>query len=109
MPGAPAIENTVIEQWIAEKLDSQKVIDRLVALGYDEEAIAANVQAFKKALCAKRQFTGFIFLGVGAFVGFLSCVTALVNPVPDLFHWFLYGLTSIALLLIFYGLYLLFN
>ena len=109
MSGAPAIENTVIEHWVAEKLDSQKVIDRLAALGYDEEAIEENVRAFKKALYAKRQFAGFIFLGVGAFVGFLSCIIALVNPVPDLFHWFLYGLTSIALIFIFYGLYLLFN
>jgi hypothetical protein len=55
MPGALAVENTVIEQWLAEKLDCQKVIDRLVALGCDEEAIAENVQAFKKALYAKRR------------------------------------------------------
>lgn len=109
MSSAPAVENSTIEQWIAEKLDTQKLTDRLVASGYDEETIAENIQAFKKALYEKRQFTGFIFLGIGAFMGFISCITALVNPVPDLFYWFLYGLTSIALMLIFYGLYFLFN
>lgn len=109
MSNLPAVQNSVIEQWIAEKLDTQKVKDRLVALGYNEEAIAENIKAFKKALYEKRQFTGFIFLGIGAFMGFVSCVTALVNPVPELFYWFLYGLTSVALVFIFYGLYTILN
>lgn len=109
MSSAPAATNTAIEQWIAEKLDAQKLRERLIASGCDEETIAENLQAFKKALYAKRQFVGFIFLGIGAFVGFISCVTALVNPVPELFYWFLYGITSLALILIFYGLYCLFN
>lgn len=104
-----AANNNAIEQWMAEKLNVEKLRAHLTASGCDEETINTTLQAFKKALYAKQQFKGFIFLGIGAFTGFLSCVTSLINPVPELFYWFLYGLTSVALLLIFLGLYFLFS
>lgn len=109
MSFTPAINTTVLQQWIAEKLDAEKVNEKLRSLGYDEETVEANLKEFKKLCYAKRQFAGFIFLGIGAFVGFLSCVTSLINPVPELFNWFLYGLTSVALVLIFRGLYCILN
>lgn len=104
-----SINTTVLQQWVAEKLDAEKVNEKLRSLGYDEETIAANLKAFKKMYYAKKQWAGFVFLGIGAFLGFLSCVTSLINPIPELFDWFLYGLTSVALILIFRGLYCILN
>lgn len=96
-----------VKQWIIEKLDIQQVKEKLIALGYDEDNLAAQLQEFKKVKYGKAQTKGFIMLGVGALLGFISCVLALVNPVPELYYWFLYGITSVAIVFLFIGLYFL--
>jgi hypothetical protein len=58
-----------------------------------------------KGWYAKRQTTGFILLAIGAVLGFISCVLTLANPVPALYYWILYGLTSIAVIILMVGLY----
>ena len=103
------VNKLIIQQWVADNLDLQKVEKNLQALGYDEELINENLKEFKRAKFAKRQFSGFVYLGVGAFWGFLSCVLTLINPIPELYNWILFGLTSISILLICLGLYKLFE
>jgi hypothetical protein len=58
---------------------------------------------------AIRQKRGFAFAGGGAVLGFISCVLSLTNPVPELYDVILYGLTSVAIILIFIGLYFIFE
>lgn len=57
----------------------------------------------------KKQFNGFFCMGLGAFLGFISCVLSLTNPIPELYNVILYGLTSIAILIIVVGMYFLFE
>lgn len=71
--------------------------------------IAHHPEELKRAKNAKKQFTGFICLGTGAFLGFISCVLTLTNPIPELFNIILYGLTSVAILIICAGLYFVFE
>lgn len=99
------VSASAMQQWMADKLDTQKIEEELLVLGLDEEAIAIHIKEFKKFKYAKRQLTGFICLGVGASLGFVSCLLSIINPVPELYYWFLYGLTSVAILVIFLGLY----
>lgn len=99
------VNSAVIEKWVTEKLNIQKVEQNLQALGYDEKAINDYLTEFRKAQNAKRRFKGFICLGVGAFLGFLSCILTVINPVPELYNWILFGLTSISILIICLGLY----
>ncbi|MCF1715855.1 hypothetical protein L0U88_14545 [Flavihumibacter sp. RY-1] len=56
---------------------------------------------------AKRQFNGILLMVIGAFIGFISCVLSLINPIPEFYGIFLYGLTSIAIILALIGLYFL--
>jgi hypothetical protein len=56
---------------------------------------------------AKRQFNGILLMVIGAFTGFISCVLSLINPIPEFYGIFLYGLTSLAITLALIGLYLL--
>jgi hypothetical protein len=55
---------------------------------------------------ARQQYLGFILAGVGALLGFISCVLTLWNPIPSIYDLVLYGLTSFAIIVIFAGLYL---
>ena len=100
---------SAIQQWLHEKLDLETIRQQLEQKGLTEEEISGSLQAFKKARYARRQFAGFIYLGAGAFLGFISCVLTLVNPIPALYDYILYGLTSVAVTLIIAGLYQLFE
>lgn len=94
-----------LEQWASEKMDIEVVKSKLVSLGLEEDAIAEKITEFKKLRHKARQFKGFVYLAAGAFMGFLSCVLTLTNPVPELYNWILYGFTSLAILIIMLGLY----
>lgn len=57
----------------------------------------------------QRQTKGLYFLVSGALSGFLSCVLTLSGIMPSWEGFFLYGLSTLAMLLIVYGLYLVFE
>ena len=103
------VNASIIQQWITEKLDIQKVEQNLRELGYEKQVSDAYLIEFKKLKYAKKQFNGFIYLGAGAFLGFLSCVLSLINPIPELYNLILFGLTSISILIICLGLYNIFE
>lgn len=103
------IHPSVIQKWVNENLDIKMVEQNLLVLGYDEQAIGNYLAEFKKEKNSKRQFNGFVYLGVGAFLGFLSCVLTLINQNPELTNWILFGLTSVSIVVICYGLYNLFE
>lgn len=104
-----SVNPSAIQRWIAEKLDAKKVQEELLAQGCDADSIDEHLKELKKAKYAKRQTAGFIYLGIGSFLGLVSCVVSLVNPIPELYSVFLYGLTSIAIIIIALGLYYVFE
>jgi len=63
MPDTASVSAVTISQWIADKLDVQKIRENLQALGWDEDTVNAHLIEFKKSKYAKKQFRGFICLG----------------------------------------------
>ncbi len=104
-----AIDSAIIQQWIAEKLDPEKVEQRLNTLELGEDQKLAYLKAFRKIRNEQRQLKGFIILGAGAFLGFISCILSIINPIPEYYYHVLYGFTSIAVAVIFIGLYFVFE
>lgn len=104
-----SIDQSTVQQWLAAKFDEARLEKELAAKGLDADAIAHHIKAFKKAKNDKKQSAGFIYLAIGATFGFFGCVLALINPIPELYGVFLYGLTSIALVFIFIGFYFIFE
>lgn len=105
MSYASTVNPTTIQQWVINNFDLQRVQQELHVLGLDSESMEAHIVEFKRALHKKRLITGFILLGVGAFLGFISCVLSITNPFPDLYYWILYGFTSIAITIACLGMY----
>ena len=103
------IDSKMIRQWIDQNFDAVQIRIELEQKGFDNNRIESCLREYKKNLRSKRQKTGFIFLSIGAITGFISCVLTLTNLFPDLFHWILYGLTSVAVIVIFIGLYFVFE
>lgn len=109
MSATATIDQATMQQWLREKLDMPAVESKLQAMGLDAESIKEHVKEYRKCCLAQRQFTGFVFMAVGAVMGFISCVLTIINPIPSLYHVILYGLTSLAIILIMIGLYYLFE
>ena len=105
MPLDSTVETSTIRQWIADKMDAAAIQQQLSALGHDEDTISLHLKEFDKQKFARRQFTGFIYMGIGATIGFISCVLSIINPVPELYNWILYGMTSVAITVALVGLY----
>jgi len=103
------IDQSVLQQWVSAKLDLLTVEEKLRSMGLDSESITTHLKDYKRLCNAKKQFMGFAFMALGAFLGFLSCVISLVNPIPELYNLILYGLTSIAIIVIFIGMYCVFE
>ncbi|MFZ4059268.1 MAG: hypothetical protein ACOYKE_14090, partial [Ferruginibacter sp.] len=105
MSSSTNVDDALLQHWITNQYDALRVREELAAKGLDDTTISEQVRAFRKIKNAKRQFNGFVCLSVGAVLGFISCTLTIINPMPGLFNWILYGLTSIAIILILLGLY----
>lgn len=64
-----------------------------------EEANSHDVRAAK----------GWKFMALGGFVGFLACVSTMLDIIPGGREFTMYGLTSLGVLVAFYGCYLVFE
>jgi hypothetical protein len=109
MPYSGNIDNALLRQWNLSSLEPRAIEAELSAKGMDAETINAYVDAYKKFKIARKQFVGFFCMGLGAFLGFVSCVLSLTNPIPELYNLILFGLTSVAILIIVIGMYFLFE
>ncbi len=109
MTAITSFDKSILQQWINEKLDAVAVEEKLKSIGFSAEEISSHIKEYKKLRSAKRQFRGFVFLGIGAFLGFVSCTLTLINPIPSLYYHILYGLTSVSMTFIFLGLYFVFE
>ncbi len=109
MSYATTIDANMIQQWIVSKAQPETIEQDLTLKGLDGESIKAYLKEFRRQKNAKKQFNGFFCAGLGAVLGFISCLLTIINPIPELYNAILFGLTSIAILVICYGLYLIFE
>lgn len=109
MSTSATVDSTMLEQWLAQKLSADQIQQQLSSMGYDESSISHHLDAFKKLRNEKRRWNGFLCMGLGALIGFISCVLSLINPIPELYYITLYGLTSVAIIVVFLGLYFVFE
>jgi hypothetical protein len=109
MIGSVSINKDTLQQWAANKLDPQIIEQELKEKGLSAEEVAVQLKAYKKLRNANKQFVGFLCVAIGAFLGFISCVLSILNPIPELYNVILFGLTSIAIIIICVGMYFIFE
>ena len=103
------LDHAEIDQWISNKLSVQKIQELLQDKGLDPATISLYLKEYNKQRYEIRRSKGFVCASIGAVSGFIGCVLALVNPLPELYYLGLYGFTTLAAILICIGLYLLFE
>ena len=104
-----AVDQAEIEKWISNKLSMQKIEELLQIKGLDPETISLYLKEYNKQRYAIRRSKGFVFASIGAVLGFVGCLLAILNPLPELYYVGLFGFTSLAAILICTGLYFLFE
>ncbi|MCG3164922.1 MAG: hypothetical protein POELPBGB_00681 [Bacteroidia bacterium] len=101
--------NIQFEHWLSLNYSADQVAQELNNQQMDAATIEQFVKEYKKQRHAKQQFNGFICLGVGAFLGFISCVLSILNPFPEFYYAILFGFTGLAICVIMAGLYFVFE
>jgi hypothetical protein len=95
-----------VQQWLVENRSIEYVENSLKEMNLDLETVEVHVSEFKKAIRNKRVTNGFILMGIGAFLGFVGFVLTFLSAAPVIFYTALFGFTSVAAVLIGWGLYL---
>jgi hypothetical protein len=109
MQSQSPLDTALIRSWIDARLEPANVEAQLKMMDFTQEDISNYLKEYQKERYARRRVNGFIGAGVGAVLGFTSCLLTFFNPFPELYNLILFGLTSVAILLICLGLYFLFE
>jgi hypothetical protein len=99
------VNQHTIQQWLLDNKNVEQIRELLLTQGMSTDSVEEHLNAFNKAKIQKRQMNGWIYLAVGAFIGFIGCVLAIIQPSSTLHYIGLYGLTSAAVVFAFIGLY----
>jgi hypothetical protein len=109
MTALHSINRQILKQWVDGNFSDKEVEQQLQQLQLSETEIELYLMEYKKQKLQKRTTLGITCFVAGGFIGFLSCILTIANPFPELYNTILFGLTSLAILVIFAGLYFLFE
>jgi hypothetical protein len=109
MTDSLTVDTATMQQWILAKLEPETIEQKLKENGLDAASISSHLKAFRKLKNAKKLQSGFVCMAVGALLGFISCLLTILNPFPQFYNLILFGLTSVAILVICLGMYLVFE
>ena len=104
-----AVNSSFIRAWLLNNTSTEAIIKELSSKGIDEVTIQSYLEELKKQRYSKRQFKGFVMIGFGAFLGFVSCVLTLSELFPQWYGPILYGLTFIGVSIVCWGMYFVFE
>lgn len=100
------IDEKLLERYMAEATDPDLLQDELRRRGFSQEEAGEIITALKKKKRASRYTNGMILIFGGGGIGFIGCLSILLNIAPEWYYWMLYCPTCLACLLICWGLYL---
>jgi membrane-bound ClpP family serine protease len=103
------INHQLLDSFVNGSLTFEDVEKQLQKLNYDNATYELHLKEYKKRALNKRISQAVLFMITGAAIGFISCLLTIFNPIPALYNFILYGLTSVAIIIAFIGLYLLFE
>ncbi len=95
--------------WDHLHFSEEQIKADLVGKGISEEKIEEILKLYKKKRQSERSTKGFILMVIGAFIGFASCMLTLLNVMPEMRDFNMVGLTTIAICVVVWGCYYVFE
>jgi hypothetical protein len=90
-------------------VSEEEVVSELLSSGVSEEDVQSIVAEWKKEKHARQQKMGLMLLVAGSLACFISCVFTMLNIMPALTNFFLYGMTSVGVMVVLGGLVMVFE
>ena len=103
---AQANAEMTFRKWEQVKMSKAQIMEELKNHGFSPEEITSICEEYCRHRVSKRNTQGWLLMGIGGFLGLVSCVLTMVDPAPDFRGLFMYGFTSVAVTMAFYGCYL---
>ena len=101
--------HVLFDNWLKQNYTLDEVKNILEKEGYIEEQIIELVGLYKKRKLNERTNRGFILMGIGCFLGFISCLFTVLGFFPEIKDFILYGLTSGGIIIALIGGYYVFE
>ncbi len=96
-----------IKEWFHRGLSDKQIKDELIKTGTDERYIVDLLNEVSKMRHSKRVANALIYIMLGALFCLLSCIITLLSDSSS--PLILYGFKTIGIVIIFIGLYKVFN
>lgn len=101
--------NHLFVSWKQRNLSVEEIFEELKLKIEDETHIHEIISAYKKKLDSHRVQNGFILTGIGSLLCLISCLTTIFLNIPEWRDFLLIGLTTIGVLVIMVGFYMIFE
>jgi hypothetical protein len=99
----------VIQLMMAKGASEEEILAELSSHGITENEARDIISSWKKEKAVQKQKNGLALLVIGSIACFISCVLTIADVFPALNNFFLYGLTSMGVVVVFGGLVLVFE
>lgn len=101
---------TEAKEWLDKGLGTEQIMLELQKRGFEERHIPEMMAQIKKLQNARKTSNGLIYILIGAVVCLLSCVLTMTSSYSNSnFGLMLYGFTTLGILIVFVGLFKIFN
>lgn len=95
--------------WDQARVSEDQIQNQLINQGYFSDQIPEILKLYKKHKLDERTRKGFILMGIGSVLGFISCICTVYEILPEIREIILYGLTSIGITIALWGGYYVFE
>lgn len=92
-----------------QNISDDNLHEELLKKGYLLDEVQDIVKLYKKYKSDRRLQNGFTMIGIGAFLGLVSCIFTILGILPEMRDFILYGLTTIGITIAFGGCYYIFE
>lgn len=96
----------LFRRWQQHKISKSLILEELRNQGLSAEEIQPVWENYARYRLAKRNTLGWTLMTVGGLMGLASCIFTMIDSMPDLRNFLMYGLTTFAVSVALYGCYL---
>lgn len=99
----------LFQHWSSNRYSETQIVDHLESKGVIRDLHDGILKQYKKHRMLQRTNQGFLYMGIGAALGLVSCLFTVYGVLPEFRSIILYGLTSAGITIACYGGYLVFE
>jgi len=102
-------DRSSLKEMAKKGLSEEQIYEQLIEQQFSPMEAREMIETCKRENCMKQQKNGLTMLVIGAIICFASCLFTMLELMPSLTNFLLYGMTSTGVLVAFGGLIMVFE